>query len=94
MKINPEKLEKEWSLFLPFKFILAGEDDPVLGQRIIMVLEPECAITKPRILQLFHGNSIAVKFIPKVFYLAKIWHQTDSLKPLRREIIGNKILLC
>lgn len=94
LKINPEKLEKEWSLFLPFKFILAGEDDPVLGQRTIMVLEPECAITKPQILQLFHGNSIAVKFIPKVFYLAKIWHQTDSLKPLRSEIIRNKILLC
>ena len=93
MKLNPEKLEKEWSLFLPFKFILAGEDDAVLGQRIVMVLEPECAITKAQIIQLFHGNSIAVKFIPKVFYLAKTWNETDSLKPLRREIIRNKMLL-
>jgi O-succinylbenzoic acid--CoA ligase len=93
LKLNPEKLEKEWSLFLPFKFILAGEDDAVLGQRIVMVLEPECAITKAQIIQLFHGNSIAVKFIPKVFYLAKTWNETDSLKPLRREIIRNKMLL-
>jgi O-succinylbenzoic acid--CoA ligase len=93
LKLNPEKLEKEWSLFLPFKFILAGEDDAVLGQRIVMVLEPECAITKAQIIQLFHGNSIAVKFIPKAFYLAKTWNETDSLKPLRREIIRNKMLL-
>jgi O-succinylbenzoic acid--CoA ligase len=93
LKISPEKLEKEWSLFLPFKFILAGEEDAILGQRIVMILQPDYIMSTSLILELFQANSIAVKFIPKEFYLAKTWYETESLKPLRMEIIKHKVLL-
>lgn len=93
LKISPEKLEKDWSLFLPFKFILAGEQDAILGQRIVMILDPESTLTRLQILQLFQINSVAVKLVPKKFYKTKAWYETESLKPLRMEIIKHKVLL-
>jgi len=90
LKLSPENLEKEWSLFLPFKFILAGEYDAVLGQKLIMILETNGAMTKEQIRQLLKDNFIPVKYVPKEFYIANKWYETESLKPLRREIVKNK----
>ena len=93
LKVNPESLERAWSPFLQFKFIIAGEDDPIYGQRIIMILDSKTMITKDEIISALKMNSIPPKFMPKQYYYASLWVETPNHKPIRQEIFKNRLLL-
>lgn len=93
LKINPEELEKQWSLFLPFKFILTGEPNQVYDQRIVMVVSQENMLSKSEIISILNLNNIPSRLRPKEFFYSSTWEETPSRKPLRDLIVKNKVLL-
>jgi O-succinylbenzoic acid--CoA ligase len=93
LKINPESLEKEWSTFLPFKFIIAGEPNPIYDQGIIMVIDKINMKTKNEILDLLSQNKVPSRLHPKFIYYTNSWAETQTHKPLRIEILKEKIPL-
>lgn len=92
IKLSPEALEKEWGLFLNFKFIIASEPDPILNQKIILICNTNnlCA---NEIRDLLLANNVPSKFLPKAFYYTQIWAETDTLKPIRTKIMETRKIL-
>ena len=93
LKVNPETLEKEWSTFLPFKFIIASEPNTIYNQAIIMVINENNILCKNEILNLLIQNEVPSRWHPKAIYYSQTWIETSSHKPVRSEILKNKILL-
>ncbi len=93
IKISPEIIEREWGLFLPFKFILAGENDTILGQKLIMILNDNQNLMKQEIIDLLQNHAIPSRLMPKAIYIANVWTQTPSHKPIRNEIFASRKLL-
>lgn len=91
IKLCPEEIEKSWSAFLPFKFIISSEPSPIYGQQIILITNT--IVTRSEINLLLKMNEIPIRLWPKEFYFSKEWVETQSHKPLRKEIIKNKTML-
>jgi o-succinylbenzoate---CoA ligase len=92
LKINPETLENEWSEFLDFKFIVAGEPENSLGQQLIIILKDKINLTLNEIHSFLESAGISHKYFPKVLYFSTDWVMTESLKPKRKEIFLNRIV--
>lgn len=93
LKVNPETLEKEWSTFLPFKFIISSEPNSIYNQGIIMVVEKMIELTKSGIINSLIKNKVTSRLYPKEIYYSISWAETASHKPIRSEILKEKILL-
>jgi O-succinylbenzoic acid--CoA ligase len=93
IKISPENIEREWGLFLPFKFILAGENDTILGQKLIMILQDNQNLMKREIIELLQKHGIPSRLMPKAIYVANAWTETPSHKPIRNEIFASRKVL-
>lgn len=93
VKVNPEVIEYEWSSFLPFKFIIASEDDPVLGQKIIMIVENNPNQSKSKIIDLLQYNNIPNRLQPKAYFTTNNWVESETHKPIRRKIYMTRIYL-
>lgn len=91
LKLNPETLENEWSEFIPYRFIVAGEPEDTLGQRLILIFNSSQMIDKNTIFQLFTKAQVSKKLIPSEIFKCDKWTETDSLKPKRKEIYANRV---
>lgn len=93
IKIHPEILEKEWSEFLPFQFVLVGEDDEILGQKVVMILVDNAIATTADIYDLLSAHNIAKRLFPKVIYRSSEPNFSNISKLKRKEILKSKIEL-
>lgn len=87
LKISPEQLEKEWSLFLPVKFIVAGEPHSIFQQQIILIVADSSTVNREYIIQCLEKNAVPARWRPKEIYYSASWQETASLKPIRSEIM-------
>lgn len=89
LKIYPEILENEWGQYFDFKFIIAGEPEYTLGQQLIMIISSPF-VSKELIYKKLEDVKIPHRYLPKEIYYCNPWHETESLKPKRKEIFANR----
>lgn len=89
IKISPESLEKEWSRWLDVDFILAGEKDEILGERLIMVTQVKSEVSLEEIRLILSEKGVENRYLPKSIYFSTNWSLTESLKPKREVILAN-----
>lgn len=92
LKLNPESLESILKEYIHIPFILAGEPDILLGQRLILILRSDNApIAKEEIWAAIRQSNLPHSHLPKEIYQCQEWAETDNFKPIRAIIIKNKI---
>lgn len=94
LKIYPEDLELMLSQIVPLPFIIAGLEDVVLGQKLVMVLKERIDenMIKEIWSQIVQLDLPSAK-IPKEIYHSKSWKETENFKPMRNVIKENIDLL-
>lgn len=93
LKLSPEYFEKEWSAFLPGKFILAGEPDPILQEKLVIIFHLNSKSNRNEIIRILQNNFVPSRYMPKEYYYSESWSETKSNKPKRSEIVKKIKLL-
>ncbi|GAB5400090.1 MAG: AMP-binding protein [Aureisphaera sp.] len=86
VKISPEEVETKLSTHFDFPFIIASEDDEVLGQRIIMVIEGEQMPSQ----ELYQGafQELQKYERPKKIYSLSQFPFTETGKIKRQDVLS------
>lgn len=82
IKLIPEQIEEKLKPFIPQNFIISALPDPILGQKLILIIEGENAsLDLPE-------NTLTKFEHPKAIYFVKKFPMTDSGKLKRKEILS------
>lgn len=75
IKIHPELIEKKLAKIIKERFFIIGEKDPMLGERVVLVVEGKLNTST------FDFNAVLGKYeIPKQVYFIQKFVETDSGK--------------
>lgn len=84
LKIHPEELERKLDGFLNYPFYFWSEPDPVLGERLIIIVENEPGATNQELLlSKLRERLKDSKYLPKRIYEAKKFKYSQNKKLLR-----------
>ncbi|TWP24398.1 long-chain fatty acid--CoA ligase [Apibacter muscae] len=84
IKIYPEKVEKQLKTIIPNEFIISSQPDPILGNKVILVIEGCISPYIEELIQNFNFNHKYEK--PREIYFIEKFQRTPTGKIVRRNI--------
>jgi O-succinylbenzoic acid--CoA ligase len=89
IKISPEQLEKEISAIIQQECFIVPQSDPILGQRLVLVLEQKANITAENSMLQQIKKVLGKHRTPKAVYYMNEFPRNASMKIDRAKLIQN-----
>lgn len=82
VKLFPEQIEEKLACYIPYRFFVIGKEDPVLGEKLVLVIE-----SAPYSLSEDAFQSLSKFEKPKEIQFVPEFEETPTGKILRRKIV-------